>query len=102
MNQTLILHRSSFIVHRSSLILRYHPFVRTYSISIALLCLGVVTAARGDGFLFNGQSAWSLGVMNACAAQVDDPSVVAFNPGGLPLMSKKSSAAAGATLAGVV
>ena len=74
--------------------------MRTHSIFIALTAFTFVTSARGDGFLFNGQSAHSLGVMNACAAQADDPSVVAFNPGGLALMAKKRAASAGATLGG--
>ena len=73
---------------------RYHTFVRTYSILIALF---VAVAAHADGFLFNGQSARALGVMNACAAQADDPSAVFFNPGGLALMPRHWSAAFGAT-----
>ena len=69
----------------------------------AVVSLAIVAAvARGDGFLFNGQSARCLGVMNACAAQADDPSVVVFNPGGLAQLTKKRSAAAGATLSGVL
>lgn len=40
--------------------------------------------------------------MNACAAQADDPSAVVFNPGGLALLEKKQSIAAGATLGGVI
>jgi len=71
--------------------------VRTYSI---LLTLFFAVAAHADGFLFNGQSARALGVMNACAAQADDPSVVFFNPGGLALMPRTWSAAVGATLGG--
>lgn len=74
--------------------------MRTHSIFAALIAVTFVTSARADGFLFNGQSAHSLGVMNACAAQADDPSVVAFNPGGLALMAKKRAASAGATLGG--
>jgi len=71
--------------------------VRTYSI---LLALFVAVAAHADGFLFNGQSARALGVMNACAAQADDPSAIVFNPGALALMPRKLTASAGATLGG--
>ena len=57
-------------------------------------------AARADGFLFNGQSARCLGVMNACAAQADDPSAVFFNPGGLALTMTRMEASAGGTFGG--
>jgi long-chain fatty acid transport protein len=74
--------------------------VRTHSIFATLIAVTLVTEARADGFLFNGQSARGLGVMNACAAHADDPSAVVFNPGGLALMAKKRAASAGATLGG--
>lgn len=73
--------------------------MRTNSI---FLCLLIAATAHADGFLFNGQSARALGVMNACAAQADDPSAVVFNPGGLALMPRKLSFAAGATLEGTI
>lgn len=72
--------------------------MRTHSISVVLFAVAV--AAHADGFLYNGQSARGLGVMNACIAQADDPSVVFFNPGGLALMPKKTSFAIGGTLGG--
>ena len=65
-----------------------------------LLVLFVAATAHADGFLFNGQSARALGVMNACTAQADDPSAVVFNPGGLALTARKLTIAAGATLGG--
>ncbi len=71
--------------------------MRPYSI---LLVLFVAVAAHADGFLYDGQSARALGVMNACAAQADDPSAVFFNPGGLALMPRAWSASLGATLGG--
>lgn len=76
--------------------------MRTHSIFVALIAFTFVTGARADGFLFNGQTARCLGVMNACAAQADDPSVVFFNPGGLALMAKKRAVSAGATLGGTI
>jgi len=73
--------------------------VRTNSIFLALL---LAASAHADGFLFNGQSARAIGVMNACAAQADDPSAVVFNPGALALLPRKLTAAAGATLGGTI
>jgi len=73
--------------------------VRTNSILFFLL---LAATAHADGFLFNVQSARALGVMNACAAQADDPSAVVFNPGGLALMPRKLSISAGGTLAGTI
>ena len=70
--------------------------------SILLLLFAVAVSAHADGFLFNGQSARALGVMNACTAQADDPSAVLFNPGGLALMPPRLSASLGATLGGNV
>jgi long-chain fatty acid transport protein len=71
--------------------------VRTNSIFIALL---LAVSAHADGFLYNGQSARALGVMNACVAQADDPSAVVFNAGALALMPRRLSASAGATFGG--
>src|SRR5262249_9901615 len=65
-----------------------------------VFALTFAAAAHADGFLYNGQSARGLGVMNACIAQADDPSAVFFTPAGLALMPKKLSFAAGASLGG--